>query len=151
MAVLTTVVYAVRRSGGLHGQARSRRGAGVFNGTQLSAGEYRAAADRAAAAGEWRLAVLERFRAIVRELEERAVLVPQPGRTANEVAHEAGSWLPELRSDLIGGALVFDEVHYGDHPGDGEADATLRRLDERVRHARSTAAPVTVPTLSVPS
>lgn len=151
VAVLAAVVYAIWKSPGLHLKARSGRDAGLFDGVQLSAGEHRAAADRAADAGEWRLAVVERFRAIVRELEERAVLVPQPGRTANEVAHEAGAWLPDLRKPLDAGALIFDDVRYGDRSGDAEADAILRRLDEQVRRARAVATPVAVPTQSVPS
>ena len=49
---------------------------------------------QAAAAGRWADAVRERFRAVVRALEERVVLDERPGRTADEAAAEAGGRAP---------------------------------------------------------
>jgi hypothetical protein len=79
--------------------------------------------------------VVERFRAIARELEERALLSPQPGRTAREVARDGGKALPELAADLLVAAHHFDDVSYGQLNVDRRVDQTLRDLDERLRAA----------------
>jgi hypothetical protein len=82
--------------------------------------------------------VRERLRAIVRSLEERAVLEPRPGRTADEAASEAGAALPDCAAGLRSAALLFDDVWYGGRPAGPEGDAALRELDDRVRSARPT-------------
>jgi hypothetical protein len=84
--------------------------------------------------------VVERFRAIARELEERALLSPQPGRTAREVARDGGAALPELASDLLVAAHHFDDVSYGHLTVDRRADQALRDLDDRLRAARTVSA-----------
>lgn len=102
-----------------------------------SAAEHRAAADRLAAEGDLAGAVRERLRAVARELEERAVLAPRAGRTAHEMAAEAGAVLPALAGSLADAARRFDEVWYGGRaalPGDDEA---LRNLDRAVRGTRA--------------
>jgi len=101
-----------------------------------SAAQLRAAADAAAAAGDWSLAVAERFRAVVRDLEERAVLDERPGRTALEVVAEAGTVLPSVAADLRAAADTFDDVVYGQRPAGPPHDALLRAVDQRVRAAR---------------
>ncbi|MFI0447896.1 DUF4129 domain-containing protein [Actinomadura sp. 6N118] len=98
--------------------------------------DHRDAAERHAAAGQWAEAIRERLRAIARDLEERAILGPRPGRTADELAAEAGQALPELATDLLTGVRIFDDVWYGDRPGTAEGYATLTTLDERVRATR---------------
>uniref|UniRef100_UPI00073F11A4 hypothetical protein n=1 Tax=Streptomyces specialis TaxID=498367 RepID=UPI00073F11A4 len=62
----------------------------VFPARPRPAAEHRAAAEGPAAAGRWAEAVRERMRAVVRALEERALLDPRPGRTANEAAGRGG-------------------------------------------------------------
>ncbi|WP_203349734.1 DUF4129 domain-containing protein, partial [Streptomyces sp. S-9] len=62
----------------------------LFDDRPRSAAEHRAAAEAHAAQGHWNQAVQERMRAVVRALEERALLDPRPGRTADEAAAEAG-------------------------------------------------------------
>jgi hypothetical protein len=110
----------------------------LFVGAERTAAEHRAAADAHAAAGRWAEAVRERLRAIVRSLEERAVLEPRPGRTADEAASEAGAALPDCAAGLRSAALLFDDVWYGGRPVGPEGDAALRELDDRVRSARPT-------------
>ncbi|MGC0420730.1 DUF4129 domain-containing protein [Embleya sp. AB8] len=102
----------------------------------LSAARHRAAADAHAAAGRWDEAVRERFRAIVRALEERAVLDVRPGRTADEAAAEAGRALPETAAELRAAAAGFDAVHYGGRAADPALDHELRELDARCAAAR---------------
>jgi hypothetical protein len=135
VAAVTT--YALRRSGGLHPTAR-RKTTAVLPVRHTTAAEHRAAAQRHAAAQEWGPAVVERFRAIARELEERALLSPQPGRTAVEVARDGGAALPDLASDLLTAARSFNDVSYGRLSVDESTERALRELDERLRTARAT-------------
>ncbi len=58
----------------------------LFVGRIRTADEHRRMADEAALRGDWDTAVAERYRAIVRGLEERGLLEPRPGRTADEAA-----------------------------------------------------------------
>ncbi len=135
LVVLAVVIaVAARRSGTL--RRRAERAGSVFADPTRSAADHRAAAEAAELRGDWPSAVIERFRALTRELEDRAVLVPQPGRTADEVAAEAGAWLPDLAAALREGAAVFDDVRYGDHPATADAARRLRELDDAVRRAR---------------
>ena len=73
---------------------------------------------------DWRVAVVERYRAVVAELEERGVIDPRPGRTADEAAADAGAVLPAVAADLGAGARLFDAVHYGNRPASADNDAT---------------------------
>jgi len=135
LLVLLAAAIAIRLRVGPFG----RRGAtdqALFVGHERSAAEHRAAADSHAAAGEWAEAVRERLRAVVRDLEERAVLEPRAGRTADEAAAEAGAALPSCAAGLRQGARTFDEVWYGGRPATAEHDATLREVDRQVRAAR---------------
>jgi hypothetical protein len=129
LATLITVVLS--RTGPL---ARSRRAAGPPLGSSgtLSAADHRLRAGRLAAAGDYAGAILERVRAIARELDERAVLTPRAGRTANEMAEEAGAALPAEAGALRGAALMFDDICYGERPGTQENYALVSELDTRI-------------------
>ncbi|GCE02020.1 DUF4129 domain-containing protein [Embleya hyalina] len=120
----------------------ARRAESPLYGEQgpMPAARHRAAADAHAAAGRWDEAVRERFRAIVRDLEERAVLDVRPGRTADEAAVEGGRGLPEVAADLRAAAAIFDDVHYGGRTADRALDDRLRDLDARCAAARPRAA-----------
>ena len=134
LVVLAAV--AVHRSGGLRRQGGGARAGAVLGGRVRTAAEHRAQADRHAEAGDYRAAVVERFRAVARELQERALVSGQPGRTAHELAGEAAALLTELGPDLHAGAALFDAVRYGAAAASADDDAGLRRLDEQVRRAR---------------
>jgi len=138
-AVVAVAVWGIWRAGGL-GRVARRSEHAVLRDPTATAADHRAAADRAAEAGDWSAAVLHRFRAIARTLEEDAVLSPQPGRTADEVAREAGRRLPQLAADLLTGARTFDDVCYGHRRVDRAADERMRALDDAVRRARPAAA-----------
>lgn len=94
-----------------------------------SAAEHRTAAEAHAAAHHWNEAVQERMRAIVRSLEERALLAPRPGRTADEAAAEAGRPLPAHAARLHAAAREFDDVTYGGRTADQQAYLAVRALD----------------------
>lgn len=112
LAVVVLVVVVVRlRVGRFARENRVPRS--VFEGRVRAAHDYRRAAEEAAAAGDFAAAVRERFRAIVRELEESGVLDEMSGRTADEAAREAGRRLEHSRDELLAAAQLFDAVHYG--------------------------------------
>jgi hypothetical protein len=126
------VTFAIRRSGGLHRTAR-RRAATVLPATMTTAADHRAAADRHARAEAWDQAVVEQFRAVARELEERALLSPQPGRTALEVARDGGAARPDLTTGLLAAARSFDEVSYGRLTVGRAAYLSVRELDDQLQ------------------
>jgi hypothetical protein len=108
-------------------------GHGLFEDRPRSAAEHRATAEAHAAAGRWSEALQERMRALVRSLEERALLDPRPGRTADEAATEAGRVLPGQAGRLHAAAVDFDEVTYAGRSADEPAYHRVRTLDETVR------------------
>ncbi|MFE2295337.1 DUF4129 domain-containing protein [Streptomyces sp. NPDC059452] len=101
-----------------------------------SAAQHRAAADTHAAALRWTEAVQERMRAIVRSLEERALLDPRPGRTADEAATEAGRALPDHSARLRSAARDFDDVTYGGRTAGQPTYLALRALDTELDAAK---------------
>ncbi|MFC7327542.1 DUF4129 domain-containing protein [Marinactinospora rubrisoli] len=110
-----------------------RRGAVVDAGVPQSAADHRALAERHAAAGGYADAIRERLRAVSRDLEDRAVIVPRAGRTATELAAETAAALPGHRAALDAAARVFNDVWYGDRAATAEGYAVLCDLDERLR------------------
>ncbi|TDC60564.1 DUF4129 domain-containing protein, partial [Streptomyces hainanensis] len=92
--VVAALVALRLRLGALRDATGPRSTGGLFDDRPRTAAEHRAAAEEHAAAGRWAEAVQERLRAIVRTLEERALLEPRPGRTATEAATEAARPLP---------------------------------------------------------
>jgi hypothetical protein len=140
LAVIGAVIAAVIIVGallrfGLPRLNRRARGAALSGDVAdvRTAAELRAAADRAAGAGEWELAVVERFRAIAASLAERTVITVQPGTTAHEVAEAAASVFSAEVAALRDAAAIFDAARYlGQRMSAGEHDR-LRTLDERLR------------------
>ncbi|MER7108105.1 DUF4129 domain-containing protein [Streptomyces sp. NPDC000229] len=108
----------------------------LFDDRIRSAAEHRAAAEQHAAAGHWNQAVQERMRAIVRSLEERTVLDPRPGRTADEAAAEAGRPLPAHADELRAAARTFDDVTYGGRTADQHAYQRLKDVDTALERAK---------------
>ncbi|MFD0023577.1 DUF4129 domain-containing protein [Streptomyces sp. NPDC058382] len=108
----------------------------LFTNGPRSAAEHRTAAEAHAAAGRWNQAVQERMRAIVRALEERALLDPRPGRTADEAAAEAGLPLPEHAGELRSAARRFDDVTYGGRTADRQVYLAMVALDVGIESAK---------------
>ena len=117
--------------------ARAHRAAGplVSSGQPLSAADHRRRAARLASDGDYAGAILETVRAIARQLEERAVLSPRLGRTANEIAAEAGLVLPAEATALRDAAQLFDDICYGERPGTADGYALVHALDTRLQSA----------------
>lgn len=137
LLVLAAIVALRLRMGPLGGRVALEDP--LFGGAARSAAEHRVLAERHAAAGEWAQAVRERLRAVVRALEERALLDPRPGRTADEAAREGGAALPSCATGLMQAAQVFDDVWYGGRPAGPEQDRVLREVDAAVQAARPAA------------
>jgi hypothetical protein len=105
----------------------------LFGEHELSAAEHRATAEQCAAAGDWAAAIRHRLRAVARELEDARVLDAIPGRTATELARDAGKALPGLAAELTSAANSFNDVTYGGRPGTEAAYRTIAQLDDHVR------------------
>jgi uncharacterized protein DUF4129 len=121
---------------------RTNRGGehSLFDSHELTAAAHRATAEHYAAEGNWAAAIRHRLRAIARQLEEDGVLHPVPGRTATELAMDAGAALPVLRTELIRAASAFNDVTYGARPGTERAYRMIADLDGRLRSAGATTA-----------
>ncbi|NMR20798.1 DUF4129 domain-containing protein [Cellulomonas fimi] len=129
--------------------ARRASGSAVVLGADLrSAADLRAAADASAARGDWSAAVLDRFRALVRGLEERAVLDERPGRTAHEAAEATAARFAAHAHDVRRGGRLFDDVCYGHAGADADDDAWLRRLDSTLAADRPDPVPGRSPAVS---
>ena len=110
--------------------ARSRQARDVFEREPtLDATDYRARAEAAAAAGKWGDAVVDRFRAVVRSAEDRAILDPQPGRTADEAARALSVPFSSQSGRLARAAATFDGVRYGNRAADSGDYRQMVELD----------------------
>lgn len=148
IVVVVAFVVAVRIA---RRTMRTNRGgdAGLFGAHELSAAEHRATADAFAAQGNWAAAIRHRLRAVGRQLEETGTLNPVPGRTANELARDAGELLPPFDGDLRRAAAVFNDVTYGEQPGTEPDYRMVAQLDEALRHhAAPTTADATAPAVT---
>jgi hypothetical protein len=123
VGVVTARVGRVRRS--------ARQQALVLDpGTRpMTAGQFRDAAEASAAAGDYAAAIVGRLRAIAVSCEERGILQPDAGRTADELATQAGVRFPGFQAALASAARLFDQVRYGDGTGTRDGYERLRELD----------------------
>ena len=121
LARIGPVARARRRASGPAAVARAR-----------TARDHRDAAARLAGAGDYAAAICERVRAIAADLDERGMLAPRIGRTADEFAAEAGRVLPPHAAALMGAARLFDEVRYGQRPGTRPGYQQVADLDARI-------------------
>lgn len=126
---LAAAIYIARRT------MRSKRGGDyqLFEAAQLTAAQHRATAETHAAQGEWAAAIRHRLRAVARQLEETGILNPAPGRTANELASDAGAALPHLADALSQAATAFNDVTYGEQPGTQGAYQLIADIDDKLR------------------
>lgn len=138
------------RVGPLASSARRAAPVREPTGRPRTARQYRAAAEEAAAGGDYSTAILERLRAVAASCEERRVLVPDAGRTADELAAQAGARFPGQAGGLRAAARLFDRIRYGDGTGVREDYERLRDLDDTLaaltpETAPGSSAPATTP------
>jgi uncharacterized protein DUF4129 len=141
LAVLVVILAWVRPS-----RRRHRRTEAVLTGKHRTARDYRREAERLAHTGDYSEAIIEGVRAIAAEIDERGILPPRLGRTADELAREAGSELPALAADLGAVTRLFDDIRYGDRPGTEQGYQLVSRVDTAVQIT-----PVTLGTASQPT
>lgn len=141
LGLVVVVVAAIALIGALWWRLGTPQRAAVPGGTVFddgprSAAEHRTAAEAHATAHRWNEAVQEQMRAIVRSLEERALLDPRPGRTADEAATEAGRPLPGHADRLHAAARAFDDVTYGGRTADEATYIRLHDLDRDLERSK---------------
>ncbi|WP_049564683.1 DUF4129 domain-containing protein [Nonomuraea sp. SBT364] len=132
VGVAALIAYQLRRTS----RRNTAAPGALFGERALTAAEHRTAAERLAAEEQWTAAIQERLRAIARDLEERALVNGMPGRTADELAAEAGQAMPTFAGELAAAARSFDDVTYGGVPGTRETYDSMTGLDDRLRAAR---------------
>jgi hypothetical protein len=136
VVVVVVVVAVLNRRRVRLSVAQAEASRAVLGGSLASGAEHRRRAQEAAAAGRFDLAVREFMRAVARRLDERGLIDPRPGRTADELAAEAGRILPQLGPAFHEGARTFDDVVYGSVAASAAQAEQLRRLDELVEASR---------------
>jgi hypothetical protein len=121
---------------------RTNRGrdSALFGTNELTSAEHRATAEQLAAQGNWSAAIRHRLRAVARHLEETGVLNPVPGRTATELARDAGAATPGLTDELRRAAETFNDVTYGERPGTESGYRLIADLDDHLRFSTPAAA-----------
>jgi uncharacterized protein DUF4129 len=124
------VLLVVRFSRGLTPDPARRLTYSVIAGR--SAAEWRAEAQARERAGEWRLALRCRYRALLADLAGRGLVEEVPGRTAGEYRVEVGGRVPAAATDFAGATELFERAWYGNRPT-GEDEATrFRHLEDQV-------------------
>lgn len=101
-----------------------------------SAEVLRRAAEAAMARADFSLAVLERFRALARGLDERTLVAVFPGTTASAFAASASRTFPAEHGELRLAAELFDAVRYADDVATREDALSIFALDDRLTAAR---------------
>ncbi|MEV6320485.1 DUF4129 domain-containing protein [Nocardia sp. NPDC051787] len=109
-----------------------------------SAADHRAAAESAAQRRDFDNALRERFRAVLRGLEQLGLLEVRRSRTARETADDVTIALPlEAATELQPAAHSFDEVVYG---GRRASEDEYRRLEYADRFSAAAPPPAPEPT-----
>ena len=125
VAGLAWLASRARRTARDRGEKRA-----VLTEEVVTAAELRARAEAALAAGRFEEAVVEGFRALAVRQVERGRLTDTPGATAHEVADLLAAEYPASRDRVQAGALLFDQVLYGDRPASREQAMSVLALDD---------------------
>ncbi|TQM29549.1 DUF4129 domain-containing protein [Nocardia bhagyanarayanae] len=107
------------------------------------AADHRAAAEEAAGRRDYDRALRERFRAVIRGMEQHGVLEVRRSRTADETVDDVSAVLPlEVTTELQPAARSFDEVVYG---GRAATEDEYRRLEYADRFSAAAPPPAAEP------
>jgi hypothetical protein len=116
---------------------RSRISGSLFGlDDDRDAAALRRAAEQAAAARDYALAIEEEFRAIARGLSQRGVVTTFPGTTAHGFAGLAAVTFPESAGSLERAATLFDGVRYLGEVGTEKDWIVLRTLESTLRETK---------------
>lgn len=111
LGIVLALIWLVGRTRFNQDQKRRERSALVD--PKLTPADYRGLAEQALAASRFDEATVAAFRAIVSDLDRRAVLGDRPGRTAHEAATAMSSAFPAQAEAFRLGADWFDLAAYG--------------------------------------
>ena len=121
LALVTVLILLLTR---ITRVQRIRTGHDLFEDDDRDSAALNVAADGAAVRGDWTTAIVERFRAIIRSLDERGAIDDYP-------------------DDLLHAGTLFDAVRYGEVVSTPAQDSWMRTLADAVAHAHL--APQTAP------
>jgi hypothetical protein len=130
--VIAFLIFGVPRLN----RRRSVSGALFGADDSRSSTALRAAAEKAAADGDYVTAIAEEFRAIARGLSERSVISTFPGTTATGFARQAAESFPSSAAELGTAAVSFDDVRYLGRLGSEAEWMSVRALERSLRDAK---------------
>ncbi len=104
----------------IRADGRARRSHSVFEDDTRTAAQIIVAAREAAGAGDYSLATMEAYRAVVRAAEEADLVDDRPGVTADEASASIGAAFLTLAGGTARSARDFDAVRYGEETGTAE-------------------------------
>jgi len=104
----------------------------VLEDVTITARLYRSMAAQAIRDGRYDDAVLDRFRAIAKDMSDRRVLNDAPGRTAHEVSVTLASPFPDHADRLARAADLFDSVRYGHRHASAHQAGQIQDLDAKL-------------------
>lgn len=136
LAVVAIVVLGLTRLRSTGRRTGDSSGEGVLAGVELSAQSLRRRAGEAAGTGAYSAAFVDYFRALARQAEERALIIPQAGRTAHEVASELAPIFPVQCDGILSAATFFDRVRYGGAAATSADVARISALEQDIAHTR---------------
>jgi hypothetical protein len=134
--LLAAVIFAMVKAGPPRRMARLGAPGDDDPLRPLAAADHRRLAAEFAAAGKRAEAMREWLRAAVRTIEDRGVLMPEPGRTGAATARQAGPLLPSAAADLRAATGAFDEVWFGGRAASDADVAAAQAAADRVLAAR---------------
>ena len=132
VVIVAVIVAAFAIWGRPRGSYRSRRSTDALFGDaeRRTAADLRRDAEAHASRGEWDPAVVLRFRALARGLDERGIVDTPPGATVHAFARAAEREFPDARTGLDAAAAAFDDVRYLRRPGTPELYRSVVDIDE---------------------
>jgi len=131
IALLVWVLPRVRR------ESRVTRSDGAaLEDLTITAGTYRDRAAQAVRDGRYDEAVLDGFRAIVKDMSDRTLLDDAPGSTAHEASLALAPCFPEHAERLVRAADLFDAVRYGHRRAGADQAGQVQHLDAELATTR---------------
>ncbi len=138
-AVLAIIWFATRF--GRTVQADRRVGVTVEGIHRRTPAEWVAEAEAHEQAGEWKLALRSRYRALLGELIAAGLLDEVAGRTTGEYRADLARAAPERAADFGTATDLFEVAWYGDRPTGQDENARFRALAAAVTARQRTSVP----------
>jgi hypothetical protein len=131
LAALALIVWFATRFGRTV-QSDGRVGVTVEGVHRRTPAEWRAEAEAQEAAGEWKLALRSRYRALIGDLIAEGVLVEVAGRTTGEYRADVTRAAPGRARDFGAATELFESAWYGDRPTGPEENERFQALSRAV-------------------